>query len=171
LTEEIYSRIKNKNHLSSPEAADYYYRIGYYSKAFPWYYQAAKKNDGYSQDRVGEMYQANQDYTDAMLWYMKAHNNGILSATYNIGTLYCGGLGVKQDDQIGLKWYLEAANEGHSISQYEIGLHYEYGIGVQVNLLYSLMWYQKAAIQGHPGAKIKVRRLNNKGFHIADEGT
>lgn len=108
-----------------------------------------------------------QDFGQAMIWYLEAHRKGNSVAANHIGMLYCEGLGVYRDFETGLKWYLIAAHVGYDIAQFNVGMHFEKGIGVKVDQLYALEWYERAAVQGHVGAQYAIIHLNNQGFFLS----
>ena len=71
----------------------------------------------------------NSNYKQAAKWYLKAAEQGHLSAQHNLGYLYDNGVGVTQNYELALKWYKKAAEQGHASSQANLGLMYDNGSG------------------------------------------
>ena len=53
-----------------------------------------------------------QDYSEAVRWYRKAAEQGIVEAQFNLGVMYYNGYGVKQDKSEALRWIRMAARQG-----------------------------------------------------------
>ena len=107
----------------------------------------------------------NQDYQKAIKWYLKAANQGSVSAQYKLGIMYNDGEGVKQDYQQAVKWYRKAADQGDAEAQNSLGIMYGIGYGVKQNYKQAVKWYQKAAKQGSAKAKsnLGIVYLNGEG--------
>ena len=63
------------------------------------------------------------------MFYQLAANQGHAYAKYNLGTMYYGGEGVRQDYQKALELYQLAANQGDVDAQYNLGYMYDNGKG------------------------------------------
>jgi TPR repeat protein len=50
-----------------------------------------------------------QDYKEAVKWYRKAAEQGVVDGQYNLGWMYDKGKGVVQDYKEAVKWYRKAA--------------------------------------------------------------
>ncbi|KAG0059098.1 hypothetical protein BGZ90_004627 [Linnemannia elongata] len=107
-----------------------------------------------AQVTLGDMYKEGkgvlQNYEQAMLWYLKAANQGSAPAQYAIGSLHNHGQGVPQDYERAMVWYLKAANQGSALAQYAIGSLYDYGQGVPQDEAQAMVWFLKAAKKGLP---------------------
>lgn len=53
-----------------------------------------------------------QDYGQALQWYLKAAEQNEAEAQYNLGVLYQEGLGVEQNNKEAAYWYHIAADQG-----------------------------------------------------------
>jgi hypothetical protein len=74
----------------------------------------AKEGDADAMNYVGEIFEkglggVTPDFTAAADWYQKAADKGNSSAMINLGSLYEGGRGVKQDSVQALNWYRKAS--------------------------------------------------------------
>ncbi|KAG0373407.1 hypothetical protein BGX24_011744 [Mortierella sp. AD032] len=134
----------------------------------------ARLGDMHAQNALGEMYdngrEVHQDYQAAMDWYLKAAEQDLARAQFNIGDmydygrglrkasaqdyapahrsvgqLYQHGLGVLQDFDESMNWYIKAANQGDAAAQASIGLLYQDGHGVPQDYTKAMYWYRKAA--------------------------
>lgn len=61
-----------------------------------------------------------QDYRQAMEWFLKAATQGNAVAQYEIGVLYAQGWGVPKDVAAALEWWEKAAAQGHDGAQTSI---------------------------------------------------
>ena len=62
---------------------------------------------------------------------MKAAEQGLAKAQYNLGLMFNNGKGVKQDYLQCVSWYRKAAEQGHAKAQYNLGVAYTLGKGVK----------------------------------------
>ena len=58
-----------------------------------------------------------QSFSDAVVWYEKAAEQGHLKAQHNLGALYGNGQGIKQDFVTAYKWLLLSYRGGYKDSQ------------------------------------------------------
>ena len=94
----------------------------------------------------------------------RAADDGYAAAQVDIGELYRGGSGVKQDYAQALTWYQKAADQGYADAQYWIGWLYEYGgYGVKQDYAQAMAWYRKAADQGDTPAQFHIGWLYEHG--------
>ena len=54
-----------------------------------------------------------KDYAEAVKWYRKAAEQGVVQAQHNLGLMYAYGEGVEQDAEAARAWYGKAAAQGH----------------------------------------------------------
>lgn len=92
--------------------------------------------DAGAQYRIGMIYAAHKN-PDCMEWLLKAYENGLRDAAFNIGVLYDMGEIVEQNYADALKWYRIAAeeeSENGAKAQYAISSMYYNGTGVAKDL-------------------------------------
>ena len=82
--------------------------------------------------------------------YLKAAEEGDVSAQHDLGVLYAAGEGVAQDFGEALSWWRKAAAQGNAAAQYNIGAE---GWGVPPNKREAVSHWWQAAEQGHSGAQ------------------
>ena len=87
-----------------------------------------------------------KDYSTAFKKYRQASDKGDPIANLSLGTMYDGGLGVKQDFQEAIRYYKIAASQGNPLGFAFIGAMYENGQGVEKNLEVSEKWKKAALI-------------------------
>ena len=108
----------------------------------------------------------NENYTEAMEWYLKAADAGNAAAMVYIGNKYYYGQGVSQDYGKAMEWYLKAADAGKATAMYNIGYMYEHGGGVNQDYEKAMEWYLKAADTGNAYAMFKIGRLYGFGHGV-----
>ncbi|KAF8927240.1 hypothetical protein BGZ47_002248 [Haplosporangium gracile] len=66
-----------------------------------------------------------QNYTHAVVWYLKAAGHGYAEVQFKVSHLYSSGRSVSEDDSEAVNWYIKAANQGHVNAQCIIDALYE----------------------------------------------
>jgi TPR repeat protein len=112
-----------------------------------------------------------KDYSEAVLWFRKAADQGDARAKYNIGVLYERGLGVEQNYTEAMRWYRKAADQGDVRAQFNIGGLYHEGRGVEQNYTEAMRWYRKAADQGDVCGQLNVGVAYSKGLGVEQSDT
>ncbi len=84
------------------------------------------------------------DFKEAAKWYMKAADQDIPAAEYNLAIMYEEGQGVAQDNSEAFNWCTKAAEGGDADAQNELAGMYEDGVGVAQELVRAHMWYTLA---------------------------
>lgn len=69
-------------------------------------------------------------------------------AEHALGVMYIKGLGVPQDQAVGMRWLRLAADKGLAEAQNEVGVLYQQGAGVERNQAEAVKWFRRAADQG-----------------------
>jgi TPR repeat protein len=65
-----------------------------------------------------------------------------------LGIMYVKGLGVPQDNALGMRWTRIAADKGLADAQNEVGIFYQQGLGVERNEAEAVKWFRLAADRG-----------------------
>jgi TPR repeat protein len=81
-------------------------------------------------------------------WLHEAAERGVPAVQQLVGSMYCGGIGVRQDVVMGLSWYHRAADQGHLQAQEHLGWLYLEGLGVAQDHEQGGRWLLLAATQG-----------------------
>jgi TPR repeat protein len=73
----------------------------------------AEQGDAKAQFALGTMYRDGlgvaQDYAEALRWWGKAADLGLVDAQFALGNLYAGDAGIAQDNVLAYMWYSIAA--------------------------------------------------------------
>jgi TPR repeat protein len=105
----------------------------------------ADLGDAVTQYSIGSMYgEAIGDPVEAMTWYQKSAEQGLVIAQEVLADHYLKGEGVTKDPAEAMKWYQRAAEQDVAI-QYQIGDRYATGDGVARDPVEAIKWYRKAA--------------------------
>jgi hypothetical protein len=97
-----------------------------------------------------------QDYAEAVKWYIKAAEQGDADSELNLGYAFQAGSGIKKNEKEAAKWLEKAAEQGIADAQFSIGSAYLYGRGVKKNEIAAARWYEKAAEQGDGDAMMAL---------------
>ena len=73
---------------------------------------------------------------------------GELEAQYEIGWRSAIGIGVPQDEPLGVRWLKAAAEGGHALAQNNLGARCLAGDGVPLDLVAAYKWFTLAALAG-----------------------
>jgi uncharacterized protein len=73
---------------------------------------------------------------------------GDREAMYEIGWRSSIGIGLPQNEPLGLRYLRMAAENGHQLAQNNLGARYVSGDGVEVDLVEAYRWFTLAAEQG-----------------------
>jgi TPR repeat protein len=125
------------------------------------------------QTRLGERFRdgngVERDYVRALVYFLKAADEGYALAQHNIGSLCQYGWGVQQDYAQAMAWYRKAADQGDAAAQSNIGWLYQYGWGVQQDYAKAITWYRKAADQGYAAALYNIGWLYHNGWGVQQD--
>jgi TPR repeat protein len=110
-----------------------------------------------------------QDYARARHFYELSAEQGYALAQYNLGNLYCNGLGVTQDYAKARHFYELAAEQGNAFAQFNLGSLYDHGEGVTEDYAKARHFYQLAAEQGNAFAQINLGNLYHQGQGVTQD--
>ena len=88
-------------------------------------------------------------YTQAIVKYRQAAEQGNSTGQNNLGDMYYYGYGVEKDYAEAVKWYRRAAEQGHAGGQNNLGEMYYHGEGVEMDYAEAVKWYRRSAEQGN----------------------
>ncbi len=119
--------------------------------------------------------QDEENYEAALEDYTKASEGTeqvfIESAMYDIGNMYCDGVGVEQDYAVAMEWYLKAADLGHTTAIDNIGWMYRDGIGVEQDYTVAMEWFEKAADLDDTTAMDNIGYMYREGYGVEQDYT
>jgi uncharacterized protein len=84
-----------------------------------------------------------QDYSEAMRWLKRAHDQGAFTATYLLGTMYEEGKGVPVDVPAAIVLYEQAVERGAYLPCVNLARIYAQGKGVPQSRSLAENWYRK----------------------------
>ncbi len=93
-----------------------------------------------------------QDYADALRWFLEGAEAGDIHAQFQLATMYYEGKGVEQDFSKALHWTREAASAGLIAAKELLGYMYFRGEGVAKDLVKAYAWMTYAAKHGNSSA-------------------
>jgi len=125
----------------------------------------AEKNEITAQLWLGNLYQSDKNYTEALTWFTRAADTGDAAARHNIGDMYLNGRGVSQDYEKAFYWLKAAAEQNLPIAQNKLGRLYETGQGTEENHEEAANWYRKAAENG-----LKAAQGNLGALYLSGKG-
>jgi uncharacterized protein len=136
--------------------------------------RSAEQGDAEAQFDLGRAYDGGdvfshiqQDSAEAATWYLKAAEQGHVSAQWNLSCLYAYGEGVRQDYTEALLWAHKAAEYGHdAYAQRAVGSAYEHGQGVTQDYTEAVNWYRKAAEQRNALAQFNLGTMYRFGLGV-----
>ena len=112
--------------------------------AMKYYLMAAEKGHAEAQNSVGSALQAEEKYSEALVWFERAAAQGHALATNNLAFLYDLGRGVKQDRRKGFELYSRAADLGWAESMWNIANMYGAGQLGQIDMVSACVWTMRA---------------------------
>ena len=109
-------------------------------------------------------------------WYKKAFKElkplaeqGEVIPQFNLGEMYEGGLGIRQDYAEAVKWYRKATEQGYALAQHNLGHMYGEGEGVPQNYAEAVKWYREAAEQGFLKAQFALGSMYDRGRGVPQD--
>ncbi len=137
-----------------------------FERALRWYQEAAANDHGKAQNRLGELYAAQeqqgeaQEQEQALSWIQSAAENNQRDAQFKLGNYYLEGQHFDKNEQKALEWFKRAAESGHIQAQVKVGFMLKEGQGTKQNYEAALLWFEKAAQQGNTVAGEQVKEVN-----------
>lgn len=101
---------------------------------------------------LGEIYQAEDNFSKALYWYQYGVARGNTNAQYALAELYLHGQGIEQDLDKAKTILMHAANKGHAQAQYRLAEALWHGQGFEQDQLLAKQYLYQAAEQQHPQA-------------------
>lgn len=140
---------------------------GDYKTAYNIWKVFAEEGDAMSQFYLGVLYEkgngVEQQYPQALFWYIKAAGQGVARAHYNIGNMFFNGRGVSLDYQEAERRFKKAADLNYAPAQYNLAYTQAKGLGGEKKPTEAFGWYLKAAKNGLLKAQAKVGQLYELG--------
>lgn len=126
-------------------------------QAYAWYRQAADSGHALAQLEFGIfLTQSGEAFENRKLaadYFEKAAKQDLPDAAYNLGLIYSGGKGRRQNWTEAAKWLGQAADKNHVEATYNLGVLYQEGLGVKQDRKEAARLIGKAATAGYPHAQ------------------
>src|SRR5579883_2017669 len=105
------------------------------------------------------------NYEEAVKWYDRAAQAGLIPATFRLGTLYEKGLGVKKDADIARRYYVQAAERGNAKAMHNLAVLDADG-GGSPDYKSAAQWFRKAADHGVADSQFNLGILYARGIGV-----
>lgn len=117
-----------------------------------------------SRARVGRGMPENERMS--FFWYERAHKAGNVTATNDLGVMYQGGYGVRENDARAVELFAEALRDdpGYALAAYNLAGAYEAGEGVPVDYVWARGYYAVAFDAGDADAADDLGRMSAEGL-------
>jgi TPR repeat protein len=112
----------------------------------------AQQGDSDAQYYLGSEFFKSENYKEALVWFLRAADQGHMRAQYNVGSMYSKGQGTVQNFNEAVSWYSLAADQGEPLSMYNLALHFLHGEGTERDTNAAYHWFFKAAEKRFPSA-------------------
>ncbi len=131
---------------------------------------AANKGDPGAAFEIGVRYAEGRgvasDYAEAIKWYERASQGGIVPATFRLGALYEKGLGAKKDIETARRYYMQAAEKGSAKAMHNLAVLDADGGGAGPNYKSAAQWFRKAAERGVADSQFNLGILYARGIGV-----
>lgn len=97
-------------------------------------------------------------FSQAMVYYKQAAEQGDAQAQFEVGRMYAEGLGVPKDYSEAVKWYRKAVKQNNADAKAWLSDLYIYGYGVELNYEEALKLIRESVAQGN------AYGMNNMGY-------
>jgi localization factor PodJL len=103
---------------------------------------------------------------EAVKWYDRAAQAGVVPAVFRLGTFYEKGLSVKKDTDIARRYYLQAAERGNAKAMHNLAVLDADGGGKGANYKGAAQWFRKAADRGVADSQFNLGILYARGIGV-----
>ncbi len=94
---------------------------------------------------------------------------GNAESQWRLGMMQMNGLGMVENQALGLDNFLLAAEQGHVFAHHMIGVAYMTGEGADKDILKAVEWFEKAAEFGIPGPMYTLGMLYEEGKEVTQD--
>ena len=135
-------------------------------KAVSYLTEADELGDSKAPRYLGFLYESQEDYENALVYFQKAADSGDITARYYTGRYYLEGKGCEADYEKAYSYLYEAASSekvvpGVADAQYFMGQIFENGYGTEKSLEDAKYWYSLAATNGSEEAAQALEALED----------
>lgn len=134
--------------------------VGLYLKMLECYETAANLNDASAQYYLGRTRYIGEK---SMEYYKMAADQNYAPAQCQLGVMFLGGSGVKQNIKEAVNYFQLAAKQNYAEAQFNLGVMYEQGRGVKPNIDEAVNYFRLAAKQNHAQALFNLGNMYEHG--------
>ena len=131
---------------------------------------AALKGDPAAAYEIGVRYTDGKgvavNLDEAVKWYSRAAQAGLVPAVFRLGTFYEKGMGVQKDADIARRYYLQAAERGNAKAMHNLAVLDADGGGKGANYKNASEWFHKAAERGVADSQFNLGILYARGIGV-----
>jgi localization factor PodJL len=131
---------------------------------------AALKGDPAAAYEIGVRYSEGKgvavNLDEALKWYDRAAQAGVVPAVFRLGTFYEKGMSVKKDADIARRYYLQAAERGNAKAMHNLAVLDADGGGKGANYKDASEWFRKAADRGVADSQFNLGILYARGIGV-----
>jgi localization factor PodJL len=131
---------------------------------------AALKGDPAAAYEIGVRYSEGKgvavNLDEALKWYDRAAQAGVVPAVFRLGTFYEKGMSVKKDADIARRYYLQAAERGNAKAMHNLAVLDADGGGKGANYKNASEWFRKAADRGVADSEYNLGILYARGIGV-----
>jgi localization factor PodJL len=131
---------------------------------------AALKGDPAAAYEIGVRYSEGKgvavNLDEALKWYDRAAQAGVVPAVFRLGTFYEKGMSVKKDADVARRYYLQAAERGNAKAMHNLAVLDADGGGKGANYKNASEWFHKAADRGVSDSQFNLGILYARGIGV-----
>ena len=131
---------------------------------------AALKGDPTAAYEIGVRYTEGKgvavNLDEALKWYDRAAQAGVVPAVFRLGTFYEKGMSVQKDADIARRYYLQAAERGNAKAMHNLAVLDADGGGKGANYKNASEWFRKAADRGVADSQFNLGILYARGIGV-----
>jgi localization factor PodJL len=131
---------------------------------------AALRGEGAAAYEIGARYAEGRgtavNYEEAIKWYERAADKGIVLAMFRLGTLLEKGLGTTKNPDAARRYYLQAAERGNAKAMHNLAVLDADGGGKGPNYKAAANWFKKAAERGIADSQYNLGILYARGIGL-----
>jgi localization factor PodJL len=106
------------------------------------------------------------NYDEAVKWFDRAAQAGVVPAIFRLGTFYEKGLAVRKDVDIARRYYVQAAGRGNAKAMHNLAVLEADGGGKGANYDSAVQWFRKAADRGVADSQYNLGILYARGIGV-----
>jgi localization factor PodJL len=131
---------------------------------------AALKGDPAAAYEIGVRYTEGKgvavNLDEALKWYDRSAQAGMVPAVFRLGTFYEKGMSVKKDADVARRYYLQAAERGNAKAMHNLAVLDADGGGKGANYKSASEWFRKAADRGVADSQFNLGILYARGIGV-----